>query len=1282
VKRWRRIALLVAPLLAVLPLGWLLGTEAGLRAALARTPLEVAAVRGSLAGGFVLEGPRLALGRFAAQATLVEGDLEPLPLLVGKVHLASLRIAGLRATLAPDPDPQPLVLPENLALPLPLAIDALTLDDAQLALGGAAPLVVARARAALTHDARGTRLAALELEAAPLTASGSLALGSARPFPVEGALALALARAAGAPVAGRIELSGRLEALAARFATDAPLATRGALTLDDPFATKRIEGELTIAALALDELAPALGPTTLDATLRAGGTAAALELRGQATLRRPGSPALEARFATTLAGTALEVGELRLQLAGHPTRADLGGRIALDGTPRYALRGTLHDLATPDGAIQLAPRATLALDGEGGAATVALDALDGAGGSAALRATRDAAGLRATLAAPRWRLPAGTELRALTASASRDANGPLRFAAVGGLQRGALRATVEVGGRADERTLELERLVVDALGGRIDGRLTASLAAPRTWRATLAARDLDPAALDVRLPGRLGFRATLDGDPQAATLELASLQGSLRELPLAGSARLRWRAPRSGSPDLERLELTWGGAAIAARHDAARSLLEVRAPDLAPLWPGLRGRLALHAERDATGWRGSLEGAALRAGALRIARAEGSLAAPADGEIAARLALSELASDAPLLDAVTLEARGPRDALTVELAAHHGGTRADATLRGAWADGGFVGTLERFALAPVGGAPWRTAAASSFALGADGLALARACASDGTGQACLEGGWRPREPWRTTLAVDSLPLAAFRGLLPRGLEYRGRIALDASLAGRGAALDQARAELGLGAGAVVPRADDGLAQVPLLEWSGGHARFAEGAGGASAEVALELGGHGELAATLRAAGGGPFGPRPLSGRISGRADRLALLPVLLPELQGLAGTLRADLTLAGTVAAPRFAGEARFEGGRAKLPRYGVELEALEVVALGDGDQLKLTGSARGGGSLRWDIDLARRAEGWRAEGRVSGERFRALDVPEARVIASPDLSLTLQDGRLVLRGTLGVPEARIAPRSLATAALTSDDEVLVGDELERPAERGLKVDARVKVVLGQQVRFDGFGLGAKVSGEVTLVERPGALALANGELALAEGRYEAYGQKLAISRGRLLFSGGPAADPGLDVRAQRTIERAEGDVTVGIDVRGTLRRPETELFSDPALSPSDQLSYLVLGHPLTESTAGEQRTLGDAADAMRLSGGEYLAQQLGQRLGLDEVRISDAGDQSEAQLWLGTWLSPRLFVSYGVGIYEQIRTARVRYQISSKWSVEAESGRENSADFKYTIER
>ena len=92
-------------------------------------------------------------------------------------------------------------------------------------------------------------------------------------------------------------------------------------------------------------------------------------------------------------------------------------------------------------------------------------------------------------------------------------------------------------------------------------------------------------------------------------------------------------------------------------------------------------------------------------------------------------------------------------------------------------------------------------------------------------------------------------------------------------------------------------------------------------------------------------------------------------------------------------------------------------------------------------------------------------------------------------------------------------------------------------------------------------------------------------GRYEAYGQELDITRGRLLFDVSPLDDPGLDIEAKRIIDTT----TVGLNVRGTLQEPRLTFFSDPSMPQTQIVSYLLTGKC---SDAPAERRNGDACSS------------------------------------------------------------------------------------------
>ena len=54
----------------------------------------------------------------------------------------------------------------------------------------------------------------------------------------------------------------------------------------------------------------------------------------------------------------------------------------------------------------------------------------------------------------------------------------------------------------------------------------------------------------------------------------------------------------------------------------------------------------------------------------------------------------------------------------------------------------------------------------------------------------------------------------------------------------------------------------------------------------------------------------------------------------------------------------------------------------------------------------------------------------------------------------------------------------------------------------------------------------------------------------------------------------------------------------------------------------------------------------------------------------------------LGRFITPRIYLSYGFGLFEPINTLRLRLNITERLIFLTESGVENSADLFYTWDR
>src|SRR5690606_41206682 len=95
-------------------------------------------------------------------------------------------------------------------------------------------------------------------------------------------------------------------------------------------------------------------------------------------------------------------------------------------------------------------------------------------------------------------------------------------------------------------------------------------------------------------------------------------------------------------------------------------------------------------------------------------------------------------------------------------------------------------------------------------------------------------------------------------------------------------------------------------------------------------------------------------------------------------------------------------------------------------------------------------------------------------------------------------------------------------------------------------------------------------------------------------------------------------------------------------------------LQRSEQLSYLLLGRPLEAASGSETSALSQAAMALGLRGGNFVSDRLNEALGFDEFGIqSRPADANSASFVIGKYLTPSLYVSYGVGRLEPLNTRR-----------------------------
>ncbi len=620
--------------------------------------------------------------------------------------------------------------------------------------------------------------------------------------------------------------------------------------------------------------------------------------------------------------------------------------------------------------------------------------------------------------------------------------------------------------------------------------------------------------------------------------------------------------------------------------------------------------------------------------------------------------------------------------------------------------------LERGAFNPSGLAGWQLSAPVAGVISAVEQQLERMCWHSGDARLCAQAS-ADRNIQRADFDLQQLDIAYLKSLLPAEIAVTGIIAATGKVEMRAAAggvfaAPAGQVEVTLVDGSISGQDEDGewvrvLQALPTVA----NATFSEGTLAASLDMPL-TDGDVKLTAAVDA-GVLALSARPVTGKLHAKLDKLGVISALVPEVSRLEGELNADVALSGSLESPKLNGELKLRAQQLMLVTPGLQVTDLAVTGRGTGDRIDLEFSATsGGGELTGGGEFVLAASGTRAALQIKGSEFQVLNNRAGIIYASPDLQVKVDEKLVSVTGAIAVPRADITPDKLPAAAgavTVSSDQVIVTTESELPPKALQRdINARVRLVIGdpklkvddfaargrnfddvlrqlpaRRVNINGFGMRAVLAGNLLVTQAPGEPALGAGELRIVAGRYKAYGQDLIIRDGRVLFAGGPVTEPALNISAVRYPETG---IMAGVQVRGRVTAPELTLISEPAMTQSEQVSWLVLGRSPKGASAEEAGLLTKAALALGTKGGGFIAEKVSSRLGLDELGIDSGSNAAEAALVVGKYLTPELYVSYGIGLFEPVSTLRTRYRISPSWQFETESSPlAAGGDIIYSIE-
>lgn len=1272
-------ALLGLVLLAAAAALWLLHTEAGSgrvwSALAARVPgeLEAGRVEGSIAGGWRLtdlewRSPTLEIAIRDARLTLDVG-LFPPSLTVVELDAANVTV---RQVGEPEPErPGGEFSLESLVLPLEVNVQSLEVTDLRVLGRDGRELFAAPAIALAGRWFESIELARADIESSLADVSGAAALGLHPPHAASASLTIRYPlRLGGQAVPLEVEASadGSLERLPiALAARDPALAVEGELLelLERPAWDLRVRSGYFQWPLEADSPAVRLADVALET--RGGLKDYTLSGEGRVTVIADQPLAFSLAAVGDRQGLAVE----RLSLEGTLLSARSHGALRwsdgfavtldadierfepsalTDAWPAAApVTGTARAAFSP-GKLELPAVALRVLDTD--QSVEAQGAIDLTAGVVEL--DLDWRNLRWPVAPGPWRFRSDFgEVTVTGKPESWALEGGIAFATPE-LPQGTFRLRGE--GSREEAALQL--LDSQVLGGSVAGRVEYNWQEGGRWAAALAAEGIDTGAVALQWPGRISGRFTTRGqlEPRRVEVDIAHLAGTLRGRPVSGSGGLRYA---DGNLSVQQLELASGESRLQADGSLRADTGLAFSLDVVSLGALLRssagslqaqGNIALR--DDFPELRLDLAGRDLawrdyRLGVVTVTApaAEGApLAVQAEGQA--------LTVAGVQVDDFGLEFSASPERQRLSARAAFGDKELEAGLEGRLDDwrqplaSAWEGRLETLRLAAPGDVQFALREPAPLHLGTRRVELERACLAGAAGAAiCLQGRHEGPREFEAAVELRALPVSLVKLFLDTELAFTqtldGRLSAS-RVPGRklsavtridispGQIRNPARSRVALRtrAGVFSLDLDDGQVlsaklNLPFSETAAIDAEFAV--------VDVSRGSDSEI-----------------TGKLEVNLNDIGVIAGVLPSIDQARGRADVDLALAGTIAEPALSGGASLSDAALRYAPLGLKLTDIELTSsIGDGNRVDLQSTFRAGEGVGHIASttgaLGNLTEGVRLH--LEGENLTVVDLPQVNVVADTNLAFGFTPEEIAISGNILVPRARVVPREITSGQVReSKDVVIVASREGEPEPETARpppfaITGRVQLTLGDDVVLDFDATETRLTGTAAFAWEGPPMPVANGEYKVS-GRFEAYGQLLEITDGSIRFPGVPAANPQLRIRAEREIFGNPRIQSAGVLVSGTARNPEIEVYTVPETSDERALTLLVTGSDFNY-------------------------------------------EQGVGAVDVGTYIAPDLYLSYGIGLFEQENVISLRYDIARGFGIKITSGkRAEGVDLSYTFER
>lgn len=434
-------------------------------------------------------------------------------------------------------------------------------------------------------------------------------------------------------------------------------------------------------------------------------------------------------------------------------------------------------------------------------------------------------------------------------------------------------------------------------------------------------------------------------------------------------------------------------------------------------------------------------------------------------------------------------------------------------------------------------------------------------------------------------------------------------------------------------------------------------------------------------------------PKPISGALVLNELNLAIFKPFFPGMRVLEGNVTMAGGLGGTLNQPQFYGNVKLANGRIAMFDLPVNLTNINTQAEIRGTQATIDGtfkSGAGAGTLTGTVNWQQKLQ---AKLSVSGEGLVITQPPLLLAEINPDIDIIVRPSEryVNITGVVSVPSATIRPPEASEDIITQTEDAVVIDRRNigninevLAVAKPWSINADIGIDLGDDINFRGFGAVIPLAGAINITQNGTGVMRAKGVVQVSRRtNIDAFGQNLELNYGQVRFNG-DVMKPNLSIEAVKVINGK----TVGVRVKGDTENPNIIVFNNAGLTQQQAMNALVTGRidnrgatQISEQSFKSQVTnnLAAAGLSFGLSGTRNLTNQIGQALGFQSLTVDASGGSEDTNVNFTGYVSPDLYIRYGVGVFNAQNSLSIRYQLTRRIYVEATSAAESAVDVVYS---